>query len=583
MSTHASQVTIALLPVSLGLVHVPRSRLAQLSHPVLRQILEPKPTFLNVTCNEIELSLFAEHSLLSDFEPIARRDRQRRRSRSGSVAGAQRKHTATSSVEPVEISYDRWNVLQIDSHSDQLDNSGARVHELSAPLAAAGISILYQSSYMSDFIFVKETRLQEVMTLLGSAGFDLYSSDPSQLTSRVVSPILSPTSTDDSSSVLDLSTDFTPEAGAVLTRTRSNTDASITSLTSVMKQLCADDNVKDGLEPSSVDSTETVNDPHTTSARSKSHSPTSGEVHVLSPDLTCVGLTDDDADNWGLKIVKLVAYPELLPSRGATQPSSLYSKFGDLTTHQISILSDPHSGAEIAYNNRGRHPADTVSTSDESSSASSEEDGYFSHSPPGNLSTSSLPSSASRSYPDLTKSTTTMSPSFKPATKRLIAPLSPIEVRPRPALNHLETPLPVNAERRGSQSRVPFFSFTRTSEGSSLTTDVTLLAALFPPAERHMVICGGELDAVDDRSGPFQSPDFSDEEDEDEASQGSTLKCLQIDLRRFGLDKHGLVNRFSRVLEESGINHMYSSTFKTANLLVDKRHAVRAQALLRAC
>ena len=34
------------------------------------------------------------------------------------------------------------------------DKSGARVHELSAPLASAGISILYQSSYMSDFIFV---------------------------------------------------------------------------------------------------------------------------------------------------------------------------------------------------------------------------------------------------------------------------------------------------------------------------------------------------------------------------------------------------------------------------------------------
>ena len=33
-------------------------------------------------------------------------------------------------------------------------------------------------------------------------------------------------------------------------------------------------------------------------------------------------------------------------------------------------------------------------------------------------------------------------------------------------------------------------------------------------------------------------------------------------------DKHGLVSRYSRVLEENGINHMYSSTFKTANLLV---------------
>jgi hypothetical protein len=33
-------------------------------------------------------------------------------------------------------------------------------------------------------------------------------------------------------------------------------------------------------------------------------------------------------------------------------------------------------------------------------------------------------------------------------------------------------------------------------------------------------------------------------------------------------DKHGLVSKFSRVLNENGVNHMYSSTFKTANLLV---------------
>ncbi|KII94982.1 hypothetical protein PLICRDRAFT_169686 [Plicaturopsis crispa FD-325 SS-3] len=168
---------------------------------------------------------------------------------------------------------------------------------------------------MSDFIFVKENRLQEVTTILGSAGFDLYSSDPSQLTPRIVSPILSPTSTDDLSSVLELSTDFIPEAGAVLARTRRNTDASTTSRTSVMKQSCADDSVMEGLEPSSVDSTDTV--------------------HVLSksPDLTFVDLTDDTADNRGLKMLKRVSSPELLPSRSAPQPSSFISRFGELTTH----------------------------------------------------------------------------------------------------------------------------------------------------------------------------------------------------------------------------------------------------------
>lgn len=113
------QVTITLLPVSLSLVHIPRSRLNSLFHPVLRQILQPNPGFLNITCNEIELSIFAEHHMLHDFEPISRRDRHRQRSRSGS--GSSRKPAPDNSVcEHVEISYEKWNVLQIDSHNDQI-------------------------------------------------------------------------------------------------------------------------------------------------------------------------------------------------------------------------------------------------------------------------------------------------------------------------------------------------------------------------------------------------------------------------------------------------------------------------------
>ncbi len=164
------QVTISLLPVSLSLVQIPRSRLSQLSYPVLHHVLQPSHTFLNITCNEIELSLFADQDILPSFEPIARKDRQRRqRSRSGSNSSRK----SVDALEPIEISYEKWSVLQIDSHSDQLgeysyrafyrtrnltcfsDKSGARINELSALLADAGISILYQSSYMCDFIFVR--------------------------------------------------------------------------------------------------------------------------------------------------------------------------------------------------------------------------------------------------------------------------------------------------------------------------------------------------------------------------------------------------------------------------------------------
>ncbi|OAX44030.1 hypothetical protein K503DRAFT_679751 [Rhizopogon vinicolor AM-OR11-026] len=494
--------------------------------------------------------------MLADFEPIARRDRQRQRSRSGSASSStKRAHTALPQ-DHLEISYEKWNVLQIDSHSDQLDNSGARVHELSAPLAAAGISILYQSSYLSDFIFVKESRLQEVMSLLGSAGFDLYSSDPELLTSRVVSPILSPISPDDSF-IIDAQ-DITAESGAILTRTRNSLDT-VSSAAITLQHLNLTTSPDDSPESSPID--------RKPPSRHKSHSPTSGEVRILSPNLACVGLSDDNVDTWGLKIVKLVAFPELIPVH-TPQPHKFYG------THAV-----PSSRGNT-------HTPD----SSDSFSSSEDEEGYFSHSPRGNLSSTSLVSSvASRSFPNLSQSAAqaVQTSNFKPSAKHLVAPLaplSPLESKPAPhrksTFHHIDSSAMMRKPAdEGMRATVPFFSFTRTQEGTSLTTDVSLLAALFPPNERHMMICAGELDTLEQNS----SADSDSEEEEDTPSSGGTLKCLQIDLRRFGLDKHGLVNRFSRVLEQNGINHMYSSTFKTANLLVSKAHANRARALLRAC
>lgn len=58
--------------------------------------------------------------MLSDFEAIARKDRHRQRSRSGSGSSRKGNSQVPPSYEPVEISYERWSVLQIDSHSDQI-------------------------------------------------------------------------------------------------------------------------------------------------------------------------------------------------------------------------------------------------------------------------------------------------------------------------------------------------------------------------------------------------------------------------------------------------------------------------------
>lgn len=400
------------------------------------------------------------------------------------------------------------------------------------------------------------------MSLLGSTGFDLYSSDPELLASRVVSPMLSPISPDDSF-ITDVTQDITTESGVILTRTRNNIDT-VSAASITLQHLNLTTSPDDSPESSPID--------RKPPSRHKSHSPTSGEVLILSPNLACVGLSDDNVDTWGLKIVKLVAFPELIPVKEHTPRPHL--------SHSVATV--------LPSSRRNSDSSDSFSSSDE------DEEGYFSHSPRGNLSSSSLVSSvASRSFPDLSQSAPLQTSHFKHSAKHIVAPLaplSPLESKPAPyrksTFHHMNSSGTIRKPAdEGMRATVPFFSFTRTQEGTSLTTDVSLLATLFPPNERHMMICAGELDALEEQSS---SADSDSEEEEDTLSSGGTLKCLQIDLRRFGLgtsflaisrmhidilpsshaDKHGLVSRFSRVLEQNGINHMYSSTFKTANLLV---------------
>ncbi|KAF9077004.1 hypothetical protein BDP27DRAFT_1379868 [Rhodocollybia butyracea] len=567
------QVTISLLPVSLSLVRIPRYRCSEphLLPLLIRQVLQPSPTFLNLTCNEIEFSIFAETHALDEFESIARRDRQKQRSRSGSGSS----HHDSPAMEPVQISYEKWNVLQIDSHSDALDNAqGARVFELSAPLATAGISILYQSSYLSDFIFVKEARLQDVMSLFSAAGFDIYSSSNSLL-----SPPPSP--------LLDSHDESDAPAGAVLTRTRT-TD----SLTSSVVLPAHD----------------------ATESRNKSHSPVSTHVRILSPDLACVGLSDEHVDHWSLKIIKLIAFPDLIP----TSKSPRTTPKNELPT---GILFGGQYFRRSSSDDSYLNYASSSSSDDDDDS----EEGYFSHSPASLSGRSLVTSSTSSCVSDSAEPRLGSSPrppfaspaSYRPSSKHLMGPLSPLSPITPMAGNHAsftKQPSFTSDHRKYSHSssrsrstsgsgsaithRIPFFNITRTLEGTSFTTDVEILARLFPPRERYMVVCGGELDAADEQIARQEEEEFcSDGPDDDSLGrdaetsrerpdldgESGLLKCLQIDLRNFGLDKHGLVNRFSRVLEENGINHMQSSTYKTANLLVSKRHASRAQALLRAC
>ncbi|KAH9943271.1 uncharacterized protein BXZ73DRAFT_87636 [Epithele typhae] len=570
----ADSITISLLPVSLSL---------SISPPHLPQ----------VTCNEVEVSLFAEHDTLQEFHDAARKDARRlRKRRSHSPRPPQKR--VSEIWEPVEVTQERWKVLQIDSHSDTLDSSGARVHELSAPLAAAGISILYQSSYMSDFIFVKEARLTEVMSLLGSAGFDLYLSDPTHLTAQVsafTSPLMSPVGIEDQAFDFSHSgrNSLDTDGGIVFTRSRSNTNGTTSSsgsrsrgglsqrMTSPLEDafpaLVSDDAVPTLASPTA--------DSRPYSTRSNSHSPSACDVRVLSPDITYVGLSDDSAETWGLKIVKLVAFPELIMG---------------------SARASAHDGA---------HPPRRYSSAPRGA-------------PPGAVSERKRGREWERhhhtrrarvSKKDPADRESSASPTFDAEQDTSVDPSvaddddgDDEQESGRPTLRHLDSVQTARPPARGMSLRsrsvsvastsssisepeplVPFFSFTRTQEGSSLAAPVSLLATLFPASERHMVMCSQELDVVDSRNAsPERWAEEDQDGDDDDNADGElpppsgSLKCLQIDLRKFGLEKHGLVNRFSERWRRTDQPHVQFDV-QDANLLVDKAHANRAQALLRSC
>lgn len=350
--------------------------------------------------------------------------------------------------------------------------------------------------------------MHQVMTLLRAFGFDLYSSDAEHSPTRITSPLISPTLVYEMNAH-ELGHEFSLESGAVLTRSVDASDRPPFSQNYVSKHQA----------------------PHRPS-RTKSHSPSLTDVSILSTDLACVGLCDESMDNWALKIVKLVAFPDLIPLKSRPHRPNPYF-YGSNGVANIPTVK--HSETVPIPDFLLRSRAGSYSTDTTLSSASDEaDDGYFSHSPAGNEPPEGfLSSPASHSYPDLSQSVQPMSPSFKPTTKRVVSPSPLFSFDPKPTRGPSKsTCLQLNGSTPARQpATVPFFSFTRTSEGSSLTTDVSVLAALFPPSERHMLICAGDLDALE--SGSSDDSEASDEDEEE--TEGGTLKCLQIDLRRFGL------------------------------------------------
>lgn len=125
------------------------------------------------------------------------------------------------------------------------------------------------------------------------------------------------------------------------------------------------------------------------------------------------------------------------------------------------------------------------------------------------------------------------------------------------------SPSPSSSPTRQRQQQ-PFFSLTRTTPphsttcSSSLTTDIHLLAVLFPPTERHWIFCGDEFERLEEEEAEDTWEELNDDDDngpqrsaspskrdlkgrgslpggKEGSGGGGFLRCLHVDLQDFGL------------------------------------------------
>ncbi|KIO30059.1 hypothetical protein M407DRAFT_5883 [Tulasnella calospora MUT 4182] len=609
-------VTITALPGILSLVRIPKHRLSHFAHPIIKLILSDSTpsTFLNISTNASEVSIIAREQDLSSFVKVARKDNRRIRRqvqrnvrreseasaassssapRSGQESGAPSPVSVRPSprsrrervLQPVEVS-SSWSALQIDSHGEQLGDASARIREISWLLA--GISILYQSSYTTDYIFVQSRLLPEVLSILSNANFLSLSSIPSDLSSQI-SSLVSSSSTSTGPSTRSTSP-HPPEQfvqpdlaalglavdGESRLRARRGTASSHASLHSMLLAKSASGPMPSSfIEPMSPSSPKSQspsskNDaasptPTTTpampqrsaTARSSTLSSYRPSVTILSSDLVVVGLSEQfesHSDVWKMKLIKLLFFRDMLGARSVHEEEEILGR-GATDGGERGRERCRRSASE---SNLDDFDNDVEPLEEDLGSGEASEDGSSSL----GYSTSGSSSSSSRS---------SSNHSFHSTKSSVSPPSSPIASSSPTSPTSPSYPSP----------HMAFFSLTRTADGTSLTTDAHVLAKLFE-GQRDLIYCGDEFERLESRARE-SSVDSVGDAGGNGGSGGGFLKCLHVDLKDFDLDRHGLVNKFSDILHSNNIHHLYCSTFKTANLLVDERDAVRAQKLLSEC
>lgn len=171
---------VSFLDGTYTLIHIPLNLYSSLLQPILRVLLPQSQSisnpsnipefelqgltsdgqhgFLNISITTLECSLVCHSSWAKNvFEPVL-------------------KTLPRDVAKTVSISKDSYMILSVISAG--LD-AGGRVMDLTSPLALAGISIFFITTYYSDFILVPTKERQHVVDSLQAKGFELCDGDSS--------------------------------------------------------------------------------------------------------------------------------------------------------------------------------------------------------------------------------------------------------------------------------------------------------------------------------------------------------------------------------------------------------------------
>ncbi|KAI9014954.1 hypothetical protein BC832DRAFT_546898 [Gaertneriomyces semiglobifer] len=259
-------MSISILPMRLQLLTLPRENLSMVMSAVVRNLYYRKnDAFFSLTENALEVSIVADvESVSRDFPTPAQ-------------------------CPGLAICPDPFRALQIDNDAAYgMDHSAKRINEISAPLAKAGVSIFYLSTYQTDYVFVKERRMPLVVSTLQASEFDFIDLDEFEM---IASPVntLNPYITVTTS---HMPRDFTSSVPSSATTSEPIPDLSSSPLRPEERAL-ATQNLYNGRFLA--------------------------QKVVLPQTLGLVGLNREYIDTWIMTVVKIIFYTDLLR---ATRPTN---------------------------------------------------------------------------------------------------------------------------------------------------------------------------------------------------------------------------------------------------------------------